>query len=366
MQSNKAKKIEQITRKQFPEGIAAYGTDALRFTFCSLASHGREIRFDIARLEGYRNFCNKLWNAARYVMMNVEGKDAAISSAAKILSEADQWILSRLQHTINLVHEAFTQYRFDMLAQALYEFTWNEFCDWYLELSKPILTSTESSEEQLRGTRYTLVTVLETLLRLMHPVMPFITEEIWQRVAPFTGKTAITIMQQSYPQVEPSLCNEDIEVELTWVKNVIIAIRTIRSEMNISPGKTLSILLSRGNEQDKHRFHHYRSLIQTLARLESIQWLSLDEPRPQSSTALVGDLEILIPFAGLIDVKEESARLNKEILKLVKEIERAEIKLQNSAFIDKAPLEVVAKEREKLTELMHTKNKLYAQLKDLK
>jgi valyl-tRNA synthetase len=365
MQPGMAKKIEQTTRKHFPDGIAAYGTDALRFTFCSFASYGREIRFDVARLEGYRNFCNKLWNAARYVMMNTEGKDTGISSAPKTLSEADQWILSRLQHTINEVHGAFTQYRFDLLAQALYEFTWNEFCDWYLELSKPVLTSENSTEQQLRGTRYTLVTVLEVLLRLMHPVMPFITEEIWQRIALLAGKTGETIMLQPYPHVDLALRNENIEAELDWVKNIIVSIRTIRSEMNIAPSKALPVLLSKGSEQDQKRVHHFQPLIQTLAKLQSLRWLTEDKARPQASTALVGSLEILIPLVGVIDIKEESVRLNKEIAKLIKEIARAEMKLQNPAFVDKAPAEIVAKERVKLTELENIKNKFQTQLKEL-
>jgi len=364
MQPAMAKKIEQSTRKHFPEGISAHGTDALRFTFCAFASHGREIRFDIARLEGYRNFCNKLWNAARYVMMNTEGKDTGLQNSRKILSEPDQWILSRLQQTIEAAHQALAQYRFDLLAQALYDFTWNEFCDWYLELSKPVLTSANSSEEQLRGTRYTLVTVLETLLRLMHPVMPFITEEIWQRVAPLAGKSGETIMLQAYPQVDMTLKNEKIELELDWVKNIIVAVRTVRSEINIAPGKPIPVLLTKGTEKDKERMQHFQLLIQTLARLESVQWLGNTQP-PQSATALVGELEILIPMAGLIDVKEESARLSREIAKLVKDIEKAESKLENPNFADKAPADVVAKERGKLSELNTTREKMEMQLRQI-
>jgi len=365
MQPAMAKKIEQATRKHYPEGIASYGTDALRFTFCSFASHGREIRFDIARLEGYRNFCNKLWNAARYVMMNTEGKDTGLSQTKKILSEADQWILSRLQRTIEASHQALAHYRFDLLAQALYEFTWNEFCDWYLELSKPILLSPHSSEEQLRGTRYTLATVLETLLRLLHPLMPFITEEIWQRIAPLAGQSGESIMLQPYPQLDESLVHEKIETALQWVQQIIIAIRTIRSEMNISPGKPIPVLLSQGTSEDKQRIEHFRLLIQTLAKLETIEWLDPTTARPQSATALVGELEILIPMAGLINTQEESARLTREIAKLTKDIERAETKLQNPSFVDKAPADVVAKEKEKLLELTTIKEKWVIQLKSL-
>jgi valyl-tRNA synthetase len=354
MQPAMAKKIEDATQKQFPDGIAAYGTDALRFTFCALASYGREIRFDLGRLEGYRNFCNKLWNAARYVLMNTEDKDLSKGT----LSLPDQWILSRLQNTIQSAHTAIKEYRFDLLAQTIYEFTWNEFCDWYLELSKPILLSAENAS----GTRHTLITVLETLLRLIHPVMPFITEEIWQRVAPLAGKTDATIMLQPYPQFDASLKNDVAESELEWVKNIIIAIRTVRSEMNIAPGKPLSVLFNKGTEKDRTYFANNQSLITSLARLESVTWLSADDTHPESATALVGDLEILIPMAGLIDKKEESERLSREIVKLSKESERAETKLQNPSFVDRAPVDVVEKERAKLNELKNAITKLKSQL----
>lgn len=365
MQPVMAKKIETATRKHFPGGIAAYGTDALRFTFCAFASYGREIRFDIARLEGYRNFCNKIWNASRYVFMNTEDKDTGLNNSPKTLSTADQWILSKLQQTIQAAHAALAQYRFDLLAQCLYEFIWNEFCDWYLELSKPILLSTASTEQELRGTRYTLIQVLETILRLMHPVMPFITEEIWQRAAPLAGKSGDTIMHQPYPRVDESLKNEKIEAELTWVKEVVVSIRTIRSEMNISPAKVIPVLFTKGNKTDQERTERFKLLIQTLAKLASIQWLPQGDQAPQSATALVGDLEILIPMADLIDVKEESERLNKELIKLQKEIDRIDAKLQNPSFVDKAPEEVVAKEREKLNELTQTTKKIKTQLEQI-
>lgn len=362
MQPAMAQKIEANTRKQFPEGFAAHGTDALRFTFCALASYGREIRFDLGRLEGYRNFCNKLWNAARYVLMNTEGKDVASGGT---LSLPDRWILSRLQTTIQSVHSALAEYRFDQYAQAIYEFTWNEFCDWYLELSKPILMSGESSEAQLRGTRHTLIKVLETLLRLIHPIMPFITEEIWQRVAPLAGKEGKTIMLQSFPEFDSSLKNPEQEAELDWVKNVVVAIRTVRSEMNISPAKVLSVLFSKGTAIDKKRFENNRTLVMTLARLENVTWLAENETPPESATALVGDLEILIPMAGLINKEEESNRLNREIAKLSKDAERAESKLSNPGFVDKAPADVVDKEREKLGELKTTIQKLQTQLEKI-
>lgn len=353
MQPEMAQKIERDTIKHFPAGIAAHGTDALRFTFCALASYGREIRFDLGRLEGYRNFCNKLWNAARYVLMNTSNME----DGEKILSLPDKWILSRLQNTISQMEETLKQYRFDLFAQTIYEFTWNEFCDWYLELSKPILNSTESSEAKMRGTKYTLVTVLETLLRLLHPIMPFITEEIWQRVAPIAGILGETIMLQPYPSVNSNFINKEIEVELEWIKNLITSIRTLRSEMNIPPAKRLSILFNKGTSLDKIYFSANQNLIYTLAKVENARWL-VDETPKDSAMTLLGELEIFIPLAGLINKEEESSRLNKEINKLTKEIERIETKLQNPHFIDKAPQEVVEKERMKLTDFQMTLKKL--------
>ncbi|MCE3238884.1 MAG: valS [Gammaproteobacteria bacterium] len=361
MQPVMAQKIEKNTREQFPKGIAAHGTDALRFTFCALASYGREIRFDLGRLEGYRNFCNKLWNAARYVFMNTEEKNIDFCDTNKILSAPDHWILSRLQNTISIAHDALANYRFDLLAHALYEFTWNEFCDWYLELSKPILNSGNSTVEELNGTRHTLIYVLENILRLLHPVMPFITEEIWQRTAPLASITGDTIMLQPYPLFNAELKNDEIESELTWVKNFIIAIRTIRSEMNIAPGKLLSVLLNKGTSIDKKRYEKHSHLLIALAKLENCTWVKTDAPIPESAIALVDELEILIPMEGLINKKEEAARLTKEIIKLKKEIERAENKLQNPSFIDKAPPDIVKKEQEKLAELKTIVDKLEMQ-----
>jgi valyl-tRNA synthetase len=369
MQPKMAQKIEKNTRHQFPEGIAAHGTDALRFTFCSLASYGREIRFDLGRLEGYRNFCNKLWNAARYVLMNTEseGFSPPLQGRDRVGGELlpNRWILSRLQNTIQQMHDHLAQYRFDLYAQAIYEFTWNEFCDWYLELSKPILNSTNSSQEEINSTRWTLISVLETLLRLMHPIMPFITEEIWQRVAKLSGKTGDSIMLQPYPVVDTSLQDAETEKECDWVKNMIVAIRTLRSEMNISPAKMISVLLKNGTDQNKIYFEKNKSLIMSLAKLENASWLSTTDSIPESATALVGDMEILVPMAGLIDKKEESARLEREIAKLKKEIERTETKLQNPNFVDKAPQDVVSKEKEKLSEFKTAAEKFSGQLEKI-
>jgi valyl-tRNA synthetase len=365
MQPEMAQKIEKMTRKHFPDGIALYGTDALRFTFCSFASHGREIRFDLGRLEGYRNFCNKLWNAARYAMMNTEGQDTGLGQPDMELSLPDRWIISRLQKTISAVDEAIASYRFDLLAQIIYEFTWNAFCDWYLELSKPILTSPDSSPAALRGTRHTLVSVLESLLRLMHPLMPFITEEIWQKIAPLAGKQGDSIMLQPYPVAELQLQDSQVDAELGWVQDVIVAVRTIRSEMNIAPGKPLPVLFNKGSQLDRTRFEKNQHLIVTLAKFASVHWLSAEETIPESATSLIGDLEILIPMAGLIDKTEESARLSREIAKLTKDSEHAELKLQNPSFVDRAPADVVEKERKRLGELKTTLQKLQHQLEKI-
>lgn len=366
MQPTMAQKIEKATRKEFPEGIPSYGTDALRFTFCSVASYTREIRFDTNRLAGYRNFCNKLWNAARYVMMNTEGVDTGVDDKNMTLSLPDRWILSRLQKTVSAAHTALTQYRFDLFAQALYDFTWNEFCDWYLELSKPILTSADSTEEMLRGTRHTLVNVLETLLRALHPVIPFITEEIWQRIKVLTGKQSESIMLEAYPLVDVKLFDETAEQELKCLKDIIVAIRTIRSEMNISPGKLLAILLRNGSAFDKENIKHHQQFLMTLAKLESITWLTANEAPPPSATAYVGELEIFIPMAGFINKEEETARLNKEIAKFQKELAQVETKLQNPQFADKAPPAVVEKERLRHQELKDVLLKLQNKLEEMR
>lgn len=365
MQPGMAQKIEKNTRKEFPEGIASTGTDALRFTFCSMATYTREIRFDVNRLAGYRNFCNKLWNASRYVMMNTEGKDNGCNDKLQALSPADCWILSRLQKTIAEAHRALKEYRFDLYAQAIYDFTWNEYCDWYLELSKPTLTGTTSEEAQ-RGTRHTLIYTLETLLRLMHPIMPFITETIWQRVAPLANNTDKSIMLQAYPVVNDSLINERAERELEWLKAVIVSIRTIRSEMNISPAKQLPILLRHGTADDKNFVDFFKPMLNTLAKIESISWLKESENPPPSASAFVGELEIYLPMAGFINLDEETARLKKEIGKVEKDLKVVSGKLGNASFVDRAPADVVEKEKAREAELTASLKKLEQQLQQLK
>jgi len=354
MQPHLAQRIEKLTRKSFPNGIPAFGTDALRFTFAAMASTGRDVILSMDRLEGYRNFCNKLWNAARYVLMNTEGHDCGIKNSEIELSIADRWILSRLQETTRTIHNAIEHYRFDHMAQALYEFTWNEYCDWYLELTKPVLMNKDSSEAAKRGARRTLIQVLETLLRLAHPIMPFISEEIWQRVAPLAGvnkknrPTTETIMLQPYPETDEALIDPQSLIEIEWLKTFVLGVRKIRSSMDIKPGKPLPVLLQNGSDSDQQLLEANDTYLKSLARIESIQWLEANEDAPESATALVGEMKVLIPMAGLIDKDAELARLAKEIERLEKDIARTEGKLGNEKFVAKAPEAVVEKEREKL------------------
>ena len=257
-------------------------------------------------------------------MMNTQGHDTGIENEKMTLSLPDRWIISRLQQTIVAAETALKQYRFDLFAQTLYDFTWNEFCDWYLELSKPILTSGDSCDDMLRGTRHTLVNVLEALLRLIHPIMPFITEDIWQRLAPLAGKNGSTIMLEPYPIADNRQIDASAVKELEWIKNVIVSIRTIRSEMNIAPGKLLTVLFRKGTASDKNNFEQHKHLLLNLARLESITWLNATDAPPESATAIVGDLEIFIPLAGLINREEENARLSREIAKVQKDLQLIE------------------------------------------
>lgn len=358
MQPQMAKAIDKASRKEFPDGIPAHGTDALRFTFAALASTGRDIKFDLGRIEGYRNFCNKLWNAARYVLMNTEDKDCGAKGGEMELSIADRWIISRLQRTIDQVNNSIGNYRFDLAAQSIYEFTWNEYCDWYLELSKPVLQSADSSEAAQRGTRHTLVSVLETLLRLTHPIMPFITEEIWQRVAPLAGVDGETIMHQPYPLVDATRSDPAIETEMDWLMRFILGVRNIRGEMNISPGKPLPVLLQNGSAEDSARLERYALFLKTLARIESITWLDGTAVAPESATALVGEMKLLIPMAGLIDKDAELARLTREIEKLGKDLDKCQTKLANPSYVERAPAEVVAQDRVRVAELQSALSRL--------
>tara|TARA_B110000503_G_scaffold10172_4_gene13738 strand:+ start:2672 stop:5440 length:2769 start_codon:yes stop_codon:yes gene_type:complete len=349
MQPQQATKIEKATRRQFPDGIESYGTDALRFTYFSLASTGRDIKFDIGRIEGYRNFCNKIWNAARYVLMNCENGDCGIKNESVVeLSLADRWITGRVQETAADVTRAIENYRFDKASSALYEFIWNEYCDWYLELSKPVLWDDDASEAAKRGTRQTLIGVLETWLRLLHPMMPFITEEIWQTVGPLAGKCGPTIMLQPYPLADESEIDSLAGADIEWLKTVIVGIRNIRGEMNIPPGKALTVLLRNGSDDDQRRLTQNSQYLRKLAKLDQITWLPKGTEVPMAATALAGELEILVPIAGLIDKDAEITRLDKEIGKLDNDLTRLRGKLSNAVFVDKAPTAVVNKEKEKL------------------
>lgn len=352
MQPKMAAKIEKSTRKHFPDGIPAYGTDALRFTFAAMASQGRDIRMDMSRIEGYRNFCNKLWNATRYVLMNTEDQDTGIDNDDVVLSLADRWIISRLQIVEQKVADNFDKYRFDHASHEIYSFIWEEYCDWYLELSKPILNSDTTTDAEKRGTRRTLVRVLETILRLAHPIIPYITEELWQQVAPLAGIKGDTIMQQLYPEFDESKLDEKAINDLEWVKTFVMGVRRIRSEMDIAPSKALPVLLQDYSETDKTLFSENEAFVKTLAKIESIEWLT-DEQAPESAIALIGDMKILIPLAGLIDKDAEIARLEKDIGKITTNLEKSEAKMSNASFVDKAPEAVVAKERLRIEE-MHT------------
>ena len=369
MNPKAAEKIAKRTRKQFPDGIEAYGTDAMRFTFCAMASTSRDINFDLNRVEGYRNFCNKIWNAARYVLMNTEDQDTGLNGGDMEFSLADRWIKSELQKTITEFEKAVDTYRFDLASNALYEFTWNTYCDWYLELSKPVLYSDEYSDAAKRGTRHTLVTVLESLMRLLHPFMPFITEEIWQKIAPLAGKKTDehpSIMLQDFPQVDDALIDTQAEQDIEWLKKVIVGVRNIRGEMNIAPGKPLDVLFRNGSDSDKERLEGNKTFLSKLAKLESIQWLESGDEAPMSATALAGNMEILIPMAGLIDVEQELARLDKEAEKLNKDFQRISGKLNNPNFTDKAPEAVVEKEKGKLADVESTLKKIEEQRQQLK
>ncbi|ENM5786181.1 valine--tRNA ligase [Vibrio metoecus] len=348
MQPQLAAKIEKNTRKTFENGIEAYGTDSLRFTLAAMASTGRDINWDMKRLEGYRNFCNKLWNASRYVLMNTEEQDCGFAADAELeYSLADKWIESQFELAAKEFNGHIDNFRLDMAANTLYEFIWNQFCDWYLELTKPVLW--KGTEAQQRATRRTLITVLEKTLRLAHPVIPYITETIWQSVKPLVdGVEGDTIMLQALPQYDAANFNQEALDDIEWVKAFITSIRNLRAEYDINPGKPLEVMLKAANEQDAARIEVNKQVLVSLAKLESIRVLADGEATPACATALVGKSELMIPMAGLIDKDAELDRLAKEIAKTQGEIARIEGKLGNEGFVAKAPEAVITKEREKL------------------
>jgi valyl-tRNA synthetase len=366
MQPQLLQKIEKHTHESFPDGITGYGTDALRFTFYSLASTGRDIKFDLGRTEGFRNFCNKIWNAARYVLMNSEGKTIPAELSLEHCSIADRWIMSRFNQTSAQVAEGMENYRFDLVSQALHEFIWNEYCDWYVELSKPILWDEEANPKTAQTTRLVLLSTLEKSLRLLHPFMPYITEEIWQKVAPLVSKADGSIMTQAYPG--PNLDSSDKEAEdhIEWLKGVILAIRNIRGEMDISPAKSINVILRNGSPQDQKKLEDYRPYLQKLAKLKTIMWLAEGQEAPAAATQLFKELEILVPLAGLIDAEAEITRLSKEIAKLQMGLRATSSKLGNPKFVDNAPEAVVAKERGKQGQMSGALEALQQKLEQLK
>ncbi|TAK51434.1 MAG: valine--tRNA ligase [Gammaproteobacteria bacterium] len=360
MQPQLAPAIEKATRRQFPQGIAPHGTDALRFTFAALATQSRDLRFDLGRVEGYRNFCNKLWNAARYVLLATAVPDA---DGPVSLSLADRWIRSRLDAAIAAVRTGFAEYRFDLAAQAVYEFTWYEFCDWYLEFSKPVLQSPDpAAVAEQRGTRRTLVEVLEVLLRLLHPLMPFITEEIWQRVAPRAGAVGPTIMLQPFPVTRPDATDAAVEAEMRWVMDFILGIRQIRGELDIAPSRQLPVLLQGAGAADLERQARNAAAIGRLAGISDVRPLGPGEVAPQAATALLGELRILVPMAGLVDVEAELARLGRRRAKVDQDLARSEAKLARESFVQNAPPEVVQQERTRVEEFRRELAQLTEQL----
>jgi valyl-tRNA synthetase len=359
MQPHLAPGIEKATRKQFPNGIESHGTDALRFTFAALATPSRDIRFEFGRVAGYRNFCNKLWNAARFVLMMTEGKPVApAGSAAK--SVADRWILSRLRDAILATDAAVATYRFDQAATALYEFTWHEFCDWYLELCKPVVQGDDIAAAA--ATRRTLLTALETLLRALHPLMPFITEEIWLRVAPVAGIAGDTIMRAPWPIVDDLATDVVAAADIDWIKRVILGLRQIRGEMDISPATRLAPLVRGAASADAQRFNQHRALLERLAGIHEVRLLDSVETAPPSASAVVGDMTLLVPMQGLIDPAAELARLQRKRDKNQQEIRRANAKLDNPDFVNHAPVEVVATERERIAQFEKVNESLARQI----
>ena len=377
MQPQMKPAIERATRKQFPQGIPAFGTDALRLTFASLATQSRDLRFDMAKVEGNRNFCNKLWNAARYVLMNVEAAaaptgppgptgppaptgppgptgppapSAAAHEGAKF-SLADRWIRSRLAAMLGRVDAGFAEYRLDAVAGALYEFTWNEFCDWYLELSKAVLQSDTASDAEKRGTRQTLIGTLEMLLRALHPLAPFISEEIWQRVRGPAGVAGESVMLCPYPTPDSVQADPAVEPEMQWVMNFILGVRQIRGEMDIAPSRRLEVLLQNAGHSDIEYLARNRSYLTRLAGVAEPRTLAAGENAPIAAVALVGKLEILVPMAGLIDPQAELDRLAKRQRRAETEFGKLQAKLANGDFAKNAPAEVVAKDRLRLAEL---------------
>jgi valyl-tRNA synthetase len=362
MQPQHANAIERATRRQYPQGIAPHGTDALRFTFAALASPSRDIRFDMARVAGYRNFCNKLWNAARFVTMAVGEEPPPGAGEQLELSVADRWIRARFGRMLASVEGAMRDYRFDYAATALYEFTWYDFCDWYLELTKPVLQADNAPAAARRGTRATLAQMLEALQRALHPLMPFITEEIWQLAAPLAGVRGESVMLQPYPAAADFTPDEAAERATEWIQGVVLAVRQIRGEMNVSPARRVPLLLKGASAQDAQHAHRHRAWLERLAGLDSITVLAAGATAPQSAAALVGELTLLVPMAGIIDANAEGQRLGRLLGKAREDLAKAQAKLANDNFVRGAPAQVVATERQRALDLERTASELAQQL----
>ncbi|WP_288389982.1 valine--tRNA ligase [uncultured Acinetobacter sp.] len=350
MNPKQAEKIEKATRKEFPEGINSYGTDAVRFTFCALANTGRDIKFDLKRVEGYRNFCNKIWNATRFVLMNVEGQTVAQEARPELWELPEQWIMSRLQKAEQAVHQAFATYRLDLAAQTIYDFIWNEYCDWYVELTKPVLNDAKVSEERKAEVRRVLLAVMEASLRLAHPLMPYLTEEIWQTLAPMIGKGGDTIMTAKYPVPEAAKMNEQAEADMQWLQGLIGAVRNIRGEMGLGNARLLPVLLQNISDSERTQIERIQPLFKALAKVESITFLAQGEEPPLSSSSVVGHASVFVPMKGLIDPKAELGRLQKDLDKVQKQHDQIANKLANEGFVAKAPAAVVEGEKVKLAE----------------
>ena len=358
MQPKLAEKIKNQTKKEFPNGIPSFGTDAIRFTFTALASFGRDIKFDLKRVEGYRNFCNKLWNASRFVIMNLQSKK--INDNAEF-SNQDKWILSRLQHVKIQVQKHLSDYRLDLMSQTLYEFVWHDYCDWYLELSKPLLENNQTKD----GCELTLIKVLNETLVLLHPIIPFITEEIFEQAQKIQSKSHDKLISQPFPESQDELFDDNAEAEINWLKEFILGIRKIRGEMNISPGKPLPCFIKNFSTQDKDYIDSNTSTLLTIAKLDSIEILSVEDEEDESAIALVGEMKILIPLAGLIDKGAEQERLNKEIEKLLRLKSQFSAKLGNEKFINGAPEAIINNEKEKLASTESTLKDLEQQLEKI-
>ncbi|WP_180002251.1 MULTISPECIES: valine--tRNA ligase [unclassified Acinetobacter] len=365
MNPKQAAKIEKSTRKEFPEGIQAYGTDAVRFTFCALANTGRDIKFDMKRVEGYRNFANKIWNGTRFVMMNVEGQTVGQTARPDLWELPEQWIVSRLQKAEQAVQQAFATYRLDLAAQAIYEFIWNEYCDWYVELTKPVLNDENVSEERKAEVRRVLLAVMEASLRLAHPIMPYLTEEIWQTLAPKLGISGETIMLAQYPVADEAKINEQAEADMQWLQGLIGAVRNIRGEMGLGNARLLPVLLQNTTEAEKAQITRIEALFKALAKVESITFLADGEQPPLSSSSVVGHVSVFVPMKGLIDPKAELGRLQKDLDKVQKQHDQIANKLSNEGFVAKAPAAVVEGEKVKLAEFADQLAKIKANMEQI-